>query len=62
MIGWDPRADGFFWLAGQGGYGIQTAPAASRLTTGLIRHGAAPNFLLETGLEPSAVTPERLLV
>ena len=27
-IGWDARAEGFFWCVGQGGYGIQTAPAA----------------------------------
>ena len=25
MVGWDDRAEGFFWLAGQGGYGIQTS-------------------------------------
>jgi len=29
-FGWDPRAAGFFWCVGQGGYGIQTAPAAGR--------------------------------
>lgn len=27
VVGFDPLASGFFWLAGQGGYGIQTAPA-----------------------------------
>jgi len=27
VVGEDPLADGFFWLAAQGGYGIQTAPA-----------------------------------
>ena len=31
VIGPDPEAEGFFWMAGQGGYGFQTAPAASRL-------------------------------
>ncbi|WP_413717798.1 NAD(P)/FAD-dependent oxidoreductase [Silicimonas sp. MF1-12-2] len=31
VIGADPVAEGFFWMAGQGGYGFQTAPAASRL-------------------------------
>ncbi len=36
VVGYDPRATGFFWLAGQGGYGIQTAPALSRLTMNLI--------------------------
>ncbi|WP_370178357.1 NAD(P)/FAD-dependent oxidoreductase [Alteriqipengyuania sp.] len=31
VIGWDAQVPGFFWFAGQGGYGIQTAPAAARL-------------------------------
>lgn len=31
VIGFDSTAEGFFWLAGQGGTGIQTAPAAGRL-------------------------------
>jgi D-arginine dehydrogenase len=30
-IGWAPDAEGFLWMVGQGGYGIQTAPAAARL-------------------------------
>lgn len=62
VIGWDPRAEGFFWLAGQGGYGIQTAPAASQLAAGLIRHGKAPDFILETGLDPAELLPLRLIV
>ncbi|MDA8048540.1 MAG: FAD-binding oxidoreductase [Rhodospirillales bacterium] len=35
-IGWDRTAEGFFWCVGQGGYGIQTAPAAGRLVADLI--------------------------
>lgn len=31
VIGFDPTCAGFFWFAGQGGFGIQTAPAAARL-------------------------------
>lgn len=31
VYGFDPKISGFFWCAGQGGYGIQTAPAAARL-------------------------------
>ena len=30
VVGFDPQAEGFFWLAGQGGYGIQMAPALAR--------------------------------
>lgn len=35
-IGWDGTAQGFLWCAGQGGYGIQTSPAAGRLVADLI--------------------------
>lgn len=35
VVGFDPQAPGFFWLAGQGGYGVQTAPALSCLTAAL---------------------------
>jgi D-arginine dehydrogenase len=41
VAGFDATAEGFFWLAGQGGYGIQTAPALSRLAADLIT-GRAP--------------------
>jgi D-arginine dehydrogenase len=35
-FGWDPLVEGFFWCVGQGGYGIQTAPAAGRLVADLV--------------------------
>ncbi|MEI2387208.1 FAD-binding oxidoreductase [Breoghania sp. JC706] len=35
VVGFAPDADGFFWLAGQGGYGVQTAPALSQLAADL---------------------------
>ena len=35
-FGWDRNAEGFFWCVGQGGYGIQTAPAAGRLVADLL--------------------------
>jgi D-arginine dehydrogenase len=37
VIGFDGTAPGFFWLAGQGGYGIQTAPAAASLAAAILR-------------------------
>ena len=43
VIGAAPEDDGFFWCAGQGGYGFQTAPAASKLVGDLIA-GRAPEF------------------
>ena len=36
VCGFAPDADGFFWLAGQGGYGVQTSPALSRLAGDLV--------------------------
>ena len=35
-IGWDGMAQGFFWSVGQGGYGIQTSPAAGRLVADMV--------------------------
>jgi D-arginine dehydrogenase len=37
-FGWDKAAPGFFWCVGQGGYGIQTAPAASALVAAMVKH------------------------
>ncbi|KRF05011.1 FAD-dependent oxidoreductase [Arthrobacter sp. Soil782] len=36
VVGFDPEAEGFFWLAGQGGYGFQTSSAIAELSAGLI--------------------------
>ncbi len=57
IVGFDPRKTGFFWLAGQGGYGIQTAPALSRLAMNLITQ--TPPDLAEQTV--SALTPDRFL-
>jgi D-arginine dehydrogenase len=35
-VGFAPDAEGFFWLAGQGGFGLQTSPAVASITTSLI--------------------------
>ena len=45
VVGFDPTAEGFFWLAGQGGFGMQTAPALSDLAAALIC-GDDPSCLL----------------
>jgi D-arginine dehydrogenase len=57
VIGFDEAAPGFFWLAGQGGYGIQTAPAASALAAALVRDEARPAEL--ASFDPSQVSPSR---
>jgi D-arginine dehydrogenase len=35
--GFDPEVDDFFWLVGQGGFGIQTAPCLSEVAAGLLK-------------------------
>jgi D-arginine dehydrogenase len=57
VIGFDAAAPGFFWLAGQGGYGIQTAPAAAALAAALVRDEPQPPEL--ASFEPAAVAPAR---
>jgi D-arginine dehydrogenase len=52
IYGFDPFVPGFFWCAGQGGFGIQTAPAAAKLAAALLL-GRAPE------LDPAPYSPER---
>ena len=54
-FGFDPQAPGFFWCAGQGGMGIQTAPAASLLCAALIRGEPLPLEL--AGTDPADFQP-----
>jgi len=60
VVGFAPDAPGFFWLAGQGGYGIQTAPAMATLAAALVRRMAVPAHLVRFGLDASSVHPARL--
>lgn len=59
VIGFAPDAEGFFWLAGQGGYGIQSAPAAGRLAAALALGGDAPAEIVDHGLNPADIAPGR---
>jgi D-arginine dehydrogenase len=58
VVGFDPTAEGFFWLAGQGGYGIQTAPALSRLAAALLKGDDGKAVL--PGEVVTALAPGRL--
>ena len=60
VIGWDGRCEGFFWLAGQGGYGIQSAPGASELAASLVLEQALPHELVRHGVAVDALSPRRL--
>jgi D-arginine dehydrogenase len=58
-VGFDPAHEGFFWLVGQGGYGIQSAPASGKLAAGLIREGRVPPELARHGVEEAVLGPGR---
>ncbi|AZO53599.1 MULTISPECIES: FAD-binding oxidoreductase [unclassified Mesorhizobium] len=58
-VGWDPHVEGFFWLAGQGGYGIQTGPALGQLTAALVTGSELPKPFLGEGADPSLLSPAR---
>ncbi|HMT17527.1 MAG TPA: FAD-binding oxidoreductase [Ottowia sp.] len=60
VIGFDDACPGFFWLAAQGGYGIQSAAGASLLAASLIAGQPLPAELAAHGVEPRVVSPLRL--
>lgn len=57
VYGCDPDIDGFAWFAGQGGFGIQTSPAAARLMRQLLL-GEEPDGMTE-GLTRTLYSPAR---
>ena len=60
IAGFDPDVDGFFWLAGQGGYGIQTSPSMGRIAAALIAGDEFPRDLAALGLGKNVLGVERL--
>jgi D-arginine dehydrogenase len=58
--GFAPDFPGFFWLAGQGGYGLQTAPALAAVTEALVAGLPWPAGLAELGAGPAEIGVERL--
>jgi len=60
VVGFDPRVAGFFWLIGQGGFGIQTSPTLGRLSASLIRGAGMPDDLAARGLHADLFSPTRL--
>ncbi len=60
VVGFDDRAEGFFWLAGQGGYGIQTAPAMGRTAAALATGGGLPDDVRTLGVTERDLSPARL--
>jgi D-arginine dehydrogenase len=58
VYGFDPGAPRFFWFAGQGGFGIQTAPAAALLAASLLTGDSAPDAV--AAIDAAAYAPARL--
>ena len=57
VYGFDAHVSGFFWCAGQGGFGIQTAPAAAALAASLVLERSLPDWLAE--VDPDRYAPTR---
>ncbi len=60
VAGYDTQASGFFWLAGQGGYGIQMAPALARAAAALVAGEPLPADIKGQGVSEQALSPARL--
>jgi D-arginine dehydrogenase len=59
VAGFDDQVPGFFWLCGQGGYGIMLAPTLGRAAAQLIVHGSLPADLTDAGVTTAELAPER---
>ncbi len=60
VAGFDSDQPGFFWLAAQGGYGIQTSGAMSRVAGALVRGQALPADIQDLGITEAVLSPKRL--
>ena len=60
VIGWDNHGPGFFWLAAQGGYGIQSAAGAAWLARQLICREPLADALVREGVQVQGLSPARL--
>ncbi len=60
VAGYDPLIEGFFWLAAQGGYGIQTSSGVSRASAALVLGRGLPADLCDLGLQAQDLSPTRL--
>jgi D-arginine dehydrogenase len=58
-VGFDLSTDDFFWLVGQGGYGIQSAPALSRAAAAMLLGKSLPDDVLKAGLDLATIAPAR---
>lgn len=62
VAGFAPDMPGFFWLAGQGGYGIQMAPALARAAAAMATGGDMPDDIGDLGIRSGDLSPARLKI
>lgn len=60
VVGWDTRVEAFLWVAAQGGYGIQSAPGYALLARNLALGQPLDARLQAEGVDPAALSPQRL--
>ncbi len=60
VVGWARDGEGFLWLAGQGGYGLETAPAMALLAASIVLGTAPPEALSLARVDATALAPGRL--
>jgi D-arginine dehydrogenase len=60
VVGFDTKLEGFFWCAGQGGYGIQTCAALARVGATIVRGEPLPADVIARGLDEADLSPSRL--
>jgi D-arginine dehydrogenase len=59
VYGFDPHAPGFFWCAGQGGFGIQTSPAGAKLAAALLLAEEPSPMVAQ--IDPAIYAPTRFI-
>jgi D-arginine dehydrogenase len=60
VAGFAPDSEGFLWLAAQGGYGIQMAPALARAAAALAMRQEVSADIVEHGVVLAEISPQRL--
>lgn len=59
VIGADPQSESFFWIAGQGGSGIKTAPAVAEVLCAVINDVPLSHYMRHLGISKTSFSPSR---
>jgi len=60
VVGYDPHVEGYFWCAGQGGYGIETSNGMGQSSAGLASGAGLPAHIKALGVTEQDLAPQRL--